>query len=358
MILCVHPCAAGYCPGWISVWHQVCSCMRPCACASVLTLLSASHCMQLQALIKGPISSLDLPAATRLLLACLPQHSSSSSDSSPRSSKQQALAMEAFALATDSVGAQLPNLLKQAGSSDLNVTQVLTQVQQLQRPVLAADGSLQHNSSVQAAIAAVEAAATTHSGSSLLIGAAGMYDRNSNISTSSFRSDSSMGGRPLSASSQASGQQQQMLPPGSLGALAAHAQLISSAASSIAAAAATSRGGGSAADTSVDATGRLSSSGGAGSSSRPASSLMADPSCHGSPLPDGRWVAAQCTDVLSCVMAVCQQQCSPGQPNQQGSLAFVTALQGENVCAFNSNPHLLRAHAWAPDAAAGPTYNL
>jgi hypothetical protein len=201
----------------------------------------------------------------RLMLKCM-QRSSSDGDSS--SSKQHALSMEAFALATDSLGAQLPNLMKQAGGTDLQVTQVLMQVQRLQRPQLGPGGmSIQHSSSAQAAIAAAEAAAP--GGSSFKIGA-GLHDRTINSShASSFNSESSFGlgslnlgaknnsskgmtlgnaatealmrdsvNGPLGGAWSQDQQHQQMLPTGSLGALAAHAQLISSASSSAAAAAA------------------------------------------------------------------------------------------------------------------------
>lgn len=224
-------------------------------------------------MLKGAISSLDLPAAARLLLGCMQQ--STASGSSQSSNKQHALALEALALVTDSLGAQLPQLLKQAGGSDLAVAQVLTQVQQQQRPLLAADGSIQHNSTVQAAIAAAEAALP--GGSSFRLGS-GMYDRTANSSTSSFRSDSSIGGyrstglgtskggegdagaevdvfsRPFSSSER----HEQMLPPGSLGALAAHARLINSASSTIAAATASCGGSSSNSGASRPASGLLS----------------------------------------------------------------------------------------------------
>lgn len=209
-------------------------------------------------MLKCPASSLALPTAARALLKGMQLPSSNGS-----SSIQQALAMEALALATDSLGAQLPTLLKQAGGTDLQVTQVLMQVQQLQRPVLAADGSIQHNSTVQAASAAE---ASTSASSSFKIGS-GLYDRASNNSASSLKSDNSTGFSWLKltavASSNSQGgaeggstsaavagapldlplgggswNQQQTLPPGSLGALAAHARLISQASDSLAAAAA------------------------------------------------------------------------------------------------------------------------
>jgi hypothetical protein len=212
-------------------------------------------------MLKCPVSSLALPTPARALLKGMQQPNSNGS-----SSIQQALAMEALALATDSLGAQLPNLLKQAGGTDLKVTQVLMQVQQLQRPVLAADGSIQHNSTVQAAMAAAEASTSASSG--FRIGS-GLYDRTSNNSASSLKSDSSTGLAWLKPTAVASSNskggaesglisadvagdtlnsplgsgswnqaQQQTLPPGSLGALAAHARLISQASDSLAAAAA------------------------------------------------------------------------------------------------------------------------
>lgn len=225
-----------------------------CSASALLSLLL------LQAMLKGPISSVDLPAAASLLLRSMQR----SISTSVTGNKQHALAMETFALATDNLGAQLPNLLKQAGGTDLQVTLVLTQVQQLQRPSLAADGSIQHNSAAQAAIAAADASIA--GGSSFRIGA-GLYDRANNSSSSSINSESSisMGLGSLKFSSVGSSgskggadgvagtsaaedslsgawggekQHQQMLSPGSLGALAAHARLISNASNSMAAAAA------------------------------------------------------------------------------------------------------------------------
>jgi hypothetical protein len=245
----------------------------------------------------------------RLMLKSM-QRSSSDGDSS--SSKQHALAMEAFALATDSLGAQLPNLMKQAGGTDLQVTQVLMQVQRLQRPQLGPGGmSIQHSSAAQAAIAAAEAAAP--GGSSFKIGA-GLYDRTINSShASSFNSESSfglgslnLGGNssskgmnlentatealmrdslnvPLGSAWSQDQQHQQMLPPGSLGALAAHAQLLSSASSSAAAAAAASH-----ADS------------GAGGS-RPVSGLASGRGQLNNPGQDGRYVGGWvATDFPTC----------------------------------------------------------
>jgi hypothetical protein len=222
--------------------------------------------MLVQAMLKGHINSLNLPAAAGLMLKSMQRSISTSANGS----KQHTLAMEAFALATDGLGAQLPNLLKQAGGTDLQVTLVLTQVQQLQRPTLAADGSIQHNSVTQAAIAAADASLS----SGFRLGA-GLYDRGNNSSSSSFNSESSMGlgsfkspapgnsshrsltegstaadgadglGDSLSAAWGSEQQHQQMLPPGSLGALAAHARLLSNASNSLAAAAASCSSGGS-----------------------------------------------------------------------------------------------------------------
>lgn len=233
--------------------------------------------------------------------------------------------MEALALLTDSLGAGLPNLLKQAGGTDLTVTLVLTQVQQLQRPLLGADGSsIQHTAAAQAAIAAAEATNSALASTSFRLGT-GLYDRTSNSSVSSFRSDSSLGGgatgglksvcglsssskggasagggqlstavdalgRPLSGSNSSGSngsheqQQQQMLPPGSLGALAAHARLLSNAA-----AAASSSGGG----------GGVSSSSG-GVSSRPVSGAslgQGRTSNHGQ---DGRCVVMHSPVCVCC----------------------------------------------------------
>jgi hypothetical protein len=221
--------------------------------------------MLVQAMLKGHINSLNLPAAAGLMLKSMQRSISTSANGS----KQHTLAMEAFALATDGLGVQLPNLLKQAGGTDLQVTLVLTQVQQLQRPTLAADGSIQHNSVTQAAIAAADASLS----SGFRLGA-GLYDRGNNSSSSSFNSESSMGlgsfkspapgnsshrsltegtaadgadglGDSLSAAWGSEQQHQQMLPPGSLGALAAHARLLSNASNSLAAAAASCSSGGS-----------------------------------------------------------------------------------------------------------------
>jgi hypothetical protein len=245
----------------------------------------------LQVMLKGPVNNLDLPAAASLMLKSMQRSISTSATGS----KQHTLAMEAFALATDSLGAQLPNLLKEAGGTDLQVTLVLTQVQQLQRPTLAADGSIQHNSTTQAAIAAADANAS--SGPSFRIGA-GLYDTGNNSSSSSFNSESSMGlgsfkgpapggssshrslteggtaadglGDSLSAAWGSEQQHQQMLPPGSLGALAAHARLISNASNSLAAAAASC------------------SNGSSGGGSRPASGVTSARGQLGSSRQDGR----------------------------------------------------------------------
>ena len=162
-------------------WHGAALIYAGCMSGLTVYVLPA-----LQALLKCPISSLDLQATASLLLASWQQSSSPTTDSSsgPNTSKQQALALEALALATDGLGAQLPNVLKQAGGSDLVVTQVLMQVQQVQRPLLAADGSIRHNAAVQAAVAAADAAAASGS-SGFLIGT-GLYDKASNSSSSSF----------------------------------------------------------------------------------------------------------------------------------------------------------------------------
>jgi hypothetical protein len=190
-------------------------------------------------------------AAARLLLGAAQQQAATTTGSS--SSKQHELAMEGFALLTDSLGAKLPALLKQAGASDLVVTQVLTQCRQLQRPLLAPDGSVQHNSAVLAAATAADAAVAPISsgGSSFRITAAsaggvdstriGGGGAQQKLISGNNSSSSKLGMADSDGGS--AWHQQQQLPPGSLGAFAAHAELLLSTTASIAAAATASRGG-------------------------------------------------------------------------------------------------------------------
>jgi hypothetical protein len=191
-------------------------------------------------------------AAAQLLLSCIQGQPPNAI------SRQAGTAMECLALLADTLGPQLPALLKQAGATDLAVTQLLTQCRQLQRPSLAADGgAIQHNETVQAAIAAAEAAAAGRAGASsaggnatsFRITSAGGASGRAGVSSPGAVADKlGLGGSRSSSKLHASDgggsmwqqhhQHQQQLPPGSLGALAAHAQLLSSTASSIAQAAA------------------------------------------------------------------------------------------------------------------------
>jgi hypothetical protein len=68
--------------------------------------------------------------------------------------KQQALALEGLALATDALGPELPPLLRQAGATEVQISHVLQHTAQLQRPQLHADGSVLHNNAVELAAAA------------------------------------------------------------------------------------------------------------------------------------------------------------------------------------------------------------
>jgi hypothetical protein len=99
----------------------------------------------LQAQLSYPASKLDMLAAAQLLLDALVP--------SPFL-KQQALALEGLALATDALGPELPPLLRQAGATEVQIAHVLQHTAQLQRPLLQADGSVQHNSAVDLAAAA------------------------------------------------------------------------------------------------------------------------------------------------------------------------------------------------------------
>lgn len=110
--------------------------MMCAACASVLFL---------QAQLSYPASKLDMLAAAQLLLDALVP--------SPFL-KQQALALEGLALATDALGPELPPLLRQAGATELQISHVLQHTAQLQRPQLQADGTVQHNNAVELAAAA------------------------------------------------------------------------------------------------------------------------------------------------------------------------------------------------------------
>lgn len=193
-----------------------------------------------------------------------------------RSPKQQALALEGLALATDALGPQLPQLLRQAGAAEVGITNILQKTGKLQRPTLLADGTVRHGAEVQAA-AAVSRDGTTADGGVMDFtikaygsnaGASRKFEatggnNTSDLSLSKFaalklQSDDALAsnnssspptspkskliwtapvgggslGRPAAAGQQDGAyhqqppQDEQLLPPASLSTLAAHAQLV------------------------------------------------------------------------------------------------------------------------------------
>jgi hypothetical protein len=125
--------------------------MQGCAVKGILRVIStAFHTNEhlafvLQAQLSYPASKLDMLAAAQLLLDALVP--------SPFL-RQQALALEGLALATDALGPELPPLLRQAGATEVQIAYVLQHTAQLQRPQLLSDGTAQHNNAVELAAAA------------------------------------------------------------------------------------------------------------------------------------------------------------------------------------------------------------
>lgn len=97
--------------------------------------------VHVQAQLNYPVGKLDMPAALPFLIQSL----------SVKGSRQEALALESLALATDALGSDLPPLLRQAGAMELAITDILQRTAKLQRPVLGADGTVLHSADWHAA---------------------------------------------------------------------------------------------------------------------------------------------------------------------------------------------------------------
>jgi hypothetical protein len=139
--------------------------------------------MHLQAQLSYPASKLDMLAAAQLLLDALVP--------SPFL-KQQALALECLALATDALGPELPPLLRQAGATEVQISHVLQHTAQLQRPQLHADGSVLHNNAVELAAAAASGDANASSIKSFSTG--GLPGSSVSAAFARSRSSRSLGG--------------------------------------------------------------------------------------------------------------------------------------------------------------------
>jgi hypothetical protein len=143
--------------------------------------------MHLQAQLSYPASKLDMLAAAQLLLDALVP--------SPFL-KQQALALEGLALATDALGPELPPLLRQAGATEVQISHVLQHTAQLQRPQLHADGSMLHNNAVELAAAAASGDANAAGGVSSIksFSTGGLLGSSGSAAFARSRSGRSLGG--------------------------------------------------------------------------------------------------------------------------------------------------------------------